>query len=143
MSLRKFNQNIRNRQNPFSDFFKDNFFDEDPFQTHFTPAANIRTLDRNYEISLAVPGYSKDDIQIKVENNVLTISAEEVKESEMTEEFTRREFYKSSFQRSFSLPEDVDEEKINAKLNDGMLTLTVGRHDRDPKVRSRKIEIKT
>lgn len=139
--LSKFNRNLARRWDPFSDFFRDNLFEEDPFQTHFTPAANVRTLDKSYEISLAVPGYSKNDIHIEVENNVLNISAEEVKESEITEEFTRREFYKSAFHRSFSLPEDVDEDKIKASMKDGVLTITIGRHDNDPKVKSRNIDI--
>lgn len=142
MSLRKFDRNIR-RSQPFSGFFKDNFFTDSLLgESDFLPAANIRTLDNQYEVHLALPGYKKDSISISVDNNELTISAEEVKESEVTEGFSRREFYQSSFERSFGLPQDVDEDKISAEFKDGVLVITIGKHDHDPKVRQRKIEIK-
>ncbi len=141
MSIRKFDRDLGS-SNRFSGFFKDNFFTDSLLrESDYMPAANIQTLENKYEIHLALPGYKKESIQISVDQNVLTIEAEEIQKSEVTENFTRREFYQSSFERTFSLPEDVDEDKIEAQLKDGVLIISIGRHDNDPKVRQRKIEI--
>ncbi len=142
MSLKKFDENIRNR-NSFSGFFKDNFFTDSLMtESSYMPAANVRSLSDKYEIHLALPGYKRESISLTVDNNILTVEAEEVKNSEVTENYTRREFYQSSFQNSFRLPEDVNEDKIDARFEDGVLIISIGRHDNDPKVRHRKIDIK-
>lgn len=142
MSLRKFDRSI-GRNNPYKGFFKENFFEDSLMgESDFLPAANIRNLDDKYEIHLALPGYKKESIELSVDDNTLTVEAEEVKESEVTEGYTRKEFFQSSFERSFSLPQDVDEDKISAKFTDGVLIVSIGRHDHDPKVRRRKIDIK-
>lgn len=140
MSIRKFDRNMGSR-NPFSGFFRDSLFDNPMEENQFLPATNVKTLEDSYHIDLALPGYRKEHVHISVEDNVLTISAEEVKESEITEDYTRREFYQSSFSRSFSLPDDVNEDKIKAHFEDGILKIRIGRHDHDPKQRSRKIDI--
>lgn len=141
MSIRKFDREL-GRSNRFSGFFKDNFFTDSLLrESDYMPAANIRTLEDKYEVHLALPGYKRESIHLSVDQNILTIEAEEIKDSEVTENFTRREFYQSSFERTFSLPEDVNEDKIKAQFKDGVLIISIGRHDHDPKARQRKIEI--
>lgn len=90
------------------------------------PAVNIKENERDFELELAIPGFKKDDVNIEVDENVLTISSEIKSENESKEEnFTRKEFSFSSFKRAFSLPETIDEDRINAKHEDGILKLTL------------------
>ncbi len=128
------------RHNPFSGFFKDNFF-EGEMENTFRPSTNTITKGDRYEVHLALPGYKKSSINISVENNVLTIKADDIEESEVKGNYSRREFYQVGFSHSLSLPDDVNEDKIEARFEDGILKVSIGRHDHDPKVRSRKIEI--
>ena len=90
------------------------------------PAVNIKENEKDYELELAVPGMKKDDFNVEVDNNVMTISAEVNTESDVSEEnYTRKEFSFTSFKRSFTLPETVDEDKINASYIDGILKLSL------------------
>jgi len=86
------------------------------------PAANVSENDREYTIRADLPEVKKEDIDVSVENGVLTISGERRYEKASDDEREhRRETFHGSFQRSFSLPEDVDVEGINADSKDGVL----------------------
>lgn len=100
------------------------FFGEDFLQRPLAPAVNIKELDKGYEIEMAAPGFKKDDFKISIEKGMLTVSSErrEEKEDKKTN-YTRREFFYSNFKRSFSLPEDVNEEEVHAEYKDGVLLL--------------------
>ena len=90
------------------------------------PAANITEDGNESNIELAIPGMSKKDFHINVENGNLVISAE--KEEEKKEEkknYRRREYNYNSFRRSFSLPETVNADAVKAQYKDGILELTV------------------
>lgn len=92
------------------------------------PAVNIKETSNNYQVEVAAPGMAKNDFKIELEGNLLTISSEknEQKEEDGEERFTRREFSYQAFQRSFTLPKDVvDVDKIQAKYEDGMLSLVI------------------
>ena len=79
------------------------------------PAVNIKENEKDFELELAVPGRKKEDFQIEVNENVLTISSETKSEENVdNENFTRREFSYTSFKRAFTLPETIDEEHIKA-----------------------------
>ena len=106
----------------------DNFFDDNfsQFRHLWSPAVNIRDLKSEFDIEIAVPGLTKDDFTVAVDNGMLTISAE--KESKVEEEeegFMRHEFNFNSFERSFTLPENVDADSIKAAYNKGILKLTL------------------
>ncbi len=106
------------------------------------PAVNIRENERDFELEIAVPGKKKEDFNIEVDNNVLTISLEEKKEDEVKEKnYSRREFSYSSFKRAFTLPETVDEEKINAAYTDGILRFTLPKREETLPRPKRLIEI--
>ncbi len=86
------------------------------------PAVNIKDNEKDFEIELAVPGMKKGDFNIEVDENVLTISAEAKTSKDLSEEnFTRREFSYTSFKRAFTLPETIDEDKIVASYENGVL----------------------
>ncbi|MDO3643639.1 MAG: Hsp20/alpha crystallin family protein [Mucilaginibacter sp.] len=102
----------------------DRFFEKAFGDGDFLPAVNIRDAKNSYKVDVAAPGFKKDDFKIATENGVLTISAETHKdEKEETENYTRREFSSSSFTRTFTLPENVDEDHISANYNNGLLEI--------------------
>lgn len=112
-----------------SDLFdSEKFFDSDWMKKYSVPAVNVKETEKNYEIEVAAPGRSKKDFNISAENGVLTITSEQNEEKEQKEkEYTRKEFSYSSFARSFSLPENANEEEIKASYTDGILKVEVGK----------------
>jgi len=98
----------------------------------WNPAADLYEDDENVYLRLEVPGMKKDQIHIEVENQVLTVSAESRREGE-------KEQTVQNFSRSFSVPDGVDLEKIKARLEDGLLTLTMPKAE---KRKPRAIEIR-
>lgn len=107
------------------------------------PAVNLSENDNNYTIDLAAPGYKKDDFRLKVDNDVLTISAEA--KNERTEgsdgrEYSRREYSCSSFTRSFRLPENARDDSISAKYDNGILEINIPKSEKETKA-SKEIRI--
>lgn len=106
------------------------------------PAVNIKENEENFELELFVPGRSKDELIIEIDDSVLTISSETKEEKEETKEnFTRREFTLSSFKRAFSLPETVATDKIEASYNDGILKFNLPKKEEALPKPKRKIEL--
>jgi HSP20 family protein len=95
------------------------------------PAVNVKEETDKFEIEVAAPGLTKEDFQVKLENNVLTISSEKKEEKkEEDKNYTRREFSYQSFQRSFNLPEGhIHADKISARYNDGILRIELPKRD--------------
>jgi len=93
--------------------------------THL-PAVNIAEKDELFQLEMIIPGFKKDEVQIELDQDVLTIASEVAQESEEhTEQFTRKEFIKKSFKRSFNLPDTVNQESIEAQYEDGILSITL------------------
>ncbi|HUB62819.1 MAG TPA: Hsp20/alpha crystallin family protein [Puia sp.] len=132
----------------FHDFFKpwDRWFDTNGGSTpHMmtVPAVNIVEKQDRYEISLAAPGMKKDDFNIDVEGNLLTISAEkEEKHDEKDERHTRQEFNYMSFSRAFTLPDGVVRDKIDASYENGLLRLMLPKTEEAKKAPSKHIAVK-
>lgn len=90
------------------------------------PSVNIKDREKIFFIEAAVPGFKKEDFDVSVDNQVLTISASSKNEEEQKEEnYTRREFNYSSFRRSFQLPENIVLEGIDGKYEDGVLQIVL------------------
>ena len=101
----------------------------------FVPAINTREGEYAYHVEVDLPGISKEDIEIKVEDNTLVISGErKVKEEIKEENYYKVESRFGTFSRSFSLPEEADIENIHAESTDGVLEVVV------PKLESAKID---
>lgn len=118
----------------FDDFFKpwNEWFDNDNLwgRAMKMPAVNITEKKDEYQVSLAAPGLKKEDFNIAVDGNMLTISSEkEENKEEKDKKFTRREYNYSSFSRSFTLPEEVNMEKIEAKYEEGVLKISLPRKE--------------
>lgn len=147
------------------------FFSKDLMDEFFTPtfngtapAVNIREDENGYYIEVAAPGMKKSDFKLNLDHNRLTISAEKREENEFDNyedqdkgekiasdkpevqnrkkgRYTRREFSYSSFQRTFTLPNTVDGEKINASYMDGVLNVELPKREEAKVKPSRTIEI--
>lgn len=104
-------------------FFSDDFFIRDKD----LPAMNIKENKDDFEVELAVPGFSKEDIAVTIENDMLHISAENSNNAVQEEEnYTRKEFSYNSFQRRLQLPNSIDQnKKVKAAYKDGVLTLNL------------------
>ena len=122
--------NLIQKQNTFIPFLFDDFInrefnlDKSIFET--LPAVNIKELDSLFQIELAVPGKSKNDFQIEIEDGLLTISSNvEERNNSDNVKFTKREFSYNNFKRTFTLPESIDETKIDAKYFEGVLKISL------------------
>ncbi len=105
-----------------NEFLKPDWFGGIETNVNTLPAVNIKTNEKDFELELAVPGMKKDDFNIEVDENVLTVSAEKESKDEVSNSnYSRKEFAYTSFKRSFSLPETIDEDKIKASYEDGVL----------------------
>jgi HSP20 family protein len=101
-----------------------------------TPAVNVAENKNHFEVSVAAPGLKKSDFNIDVEGNMLTISCEKEEkkeEKDKDERYTRKEYSYSSFTRSFTLPEDVIKDKIEAAYEDGVLRITLPKNEQAKK----------
>lgn len=133
----------------FDDFFKpwnEVFGNSGSFITRAltVPAVNITEEKDGYKVSLAAPGLKKEDFKIDIEGNLLTISCEkEENKEEQGARHTRREYNYSSFSRSFTLPEDVKQDKIEATYSGGELHLMLPKKEEAKKAAlARHIDIK-
>ena len=132
----------------FDDFFKpwnDWFENGNSFGKLMTmPAVNVREDKDSYTVSLAAPGLKKEDFNVDVDGNMLTISSEkEEKKEESDEKFTRKEYSYSSFARSFNLPEDVKQDAIDARYENGVLNIRLPRREEAKKIAaSKKVSVK-
>ncbi|TYP97671.1 HSP20 family protein [Sphingobacterium allocomposti] len=147
MTLIKFPSRTINSDavNPYVNSFFDNFFNDSFITDRLitrVPAVNIAETDKAFKIELAAPGLQKSDFKINVDKNMITISAE--KKEEKNEEdklYSKKEFSYSSFTRSFSLPDTVNYNDIEAEYVDGVLLVTVGKKE-EAIVAKRLIEVK-
>lgn len=108
------------------------------------PAVNIKETDTSFGIELAAPGKNKEDFNIEIDHNVLTISSEEKTEKEeKTNEgkYTRKEFSYASFRRAFTLPETVNTDSINATYENGVLQVALPKREEALPKPKRLIEI--
>ena len=132
----------------FDDFFKpwNEWFDkETAFMNRMltVPAVNITETTAGYELAFAVPGMSKEDFDVHMDGNMLTISCEkETGKEEEENAYTRKEYNYSSFRRSFSLPEEVSKDAIQANYTNGILKLHLPKKEEARKLTAKAIAVK-
>lgn len=132
-----------------NDFYTPGFFDwgQGNFSDSGTtlPAVNVKETPDNFEVEMAAPGMTKKDFHIELDGHRLTISSEKTGEHEEQPDgtnYSRREFSYQAFQRSFDLPKDVvDEDKIEAKYENGVLKLVIPKQEQAKQKPPRMIEI--
>jgi len=131
----------------FNRFFENDLFDwstRNFSNTNTTlPSVNIREDENGFEVDMAAPGFEKKDFKIELLNNLLTISSEKQVETETKEgqQFTRQEFSYQSFSRSFTLPNTVEGEKIQAKYENGILKVAIPKREEAKPKPVKQIEI--
>ncbi len=103
----------------FDDFFKPMFFEESR-----ELRTDIKETEETYEMDLELPGYSKEEIKVSLENGYLTVSAEKKAREENGKKYLRREIREST-SRSYYVGTNVSKESIKAKFDNGILSLTV------------------
>lgn len=134
-----FNDRSTSTQTRFSDLLDE--FMEDAFSrgsTSFIPELNVYETEQEFEITLALPGMSKDDIEINMKGNRIVISGEREFEKDSERKYHRLESSFGSFERSLPLPDTIDEDNIDATYENGVLSITI------PKVKEatgKKIEV--
>jgi len=147
MTLVKFNdwnhQAVANNYFTFSDLMKD-FFGNEGYCDDYNaiPEANISEDENKYQIELAVPGLGKKDIKVEIDKDILKIrhESQEKKENE-NQRYSRREFRYNGFSRTFIIPESVDDSKMKAKYENGILILELPKKPKSEVEQKREIRI--
>jgi HSP20 family protein len=124
---------------PWNEWFQDGFMGK----VMTLPKVNITEDKTNFNLSLVAPGLQKKDFKIDVEGRMLTISSNKEEEKETKEEnYTRREYNYSSFSRSFTLPDEVLADKINATYDGGVLKLAIPKTEKAIKELHKTVTVK-
>ena len=141
--LRSKSESIRTRDSVFDDLFNELYSLPTSFLSKsgvdLSPRIDISETDAAYKIEAELPGINQKEIDVKIDNNILTIKGkkEDIKE-EKEKNYHLWERYYGAFQRSISLPNNIEPEKIKASFENGVLNISVPKNDkRTPK----KIEI--
>ena len=118
----------------------DSFFTDVPLWNSRTPAVDVKEEDKRYLMEVELPGLTEKDIDVKVEDNILTLSSkkEESKE-EKKDGYLIHERRRAEFARTFVLPNDADREQINAEFKNGLLMVQI---PKKPEAQPRKIDVK-
>jgi HSP20 family protein len=135
------NRTIRDLQREVDSIF-DQFFgrgSDDDTSAVWAPRTDLSETDDAFRIRLDVPGMTKDDIAINLQNNTLTVSGERSSErQEDGEEYVRVERAFGNFHRTFTLPDAVDPDRVEATYDEGVLTINVPKTETSTR---RQIEI--
>ncbi len=128
-------------QNNLSRFFDDSFWGSDSVASRNHVPVNIRETEKTYEMEVMAPGLKKEEFQMNVASDTLTISFEHKEENkENKNEWLRQEYRKQSFTRSFTLDDTVDAGKISARYEGGILHVTLPKKENAQKI-ARTIQI--
>ena len=110
----------------YSPFFSPQHTRSDADGHNWAPSVDISETDNNFEVRAELPGVAKDDLHVSVKDNLLTLSGEKRQEKvDDTQNYRRVERRYGSFQRSFTLPPEVETDDIKAEFGDGVLTLSI------------------
>lgn len=144
MPLVKFNRRlpILDRMFPEISDITDNMLTEDLFlREGWVPAINVKEHEKDFEIEVSAPGFTKKDFEVSISDDVLTISAENKKEKEENEEnYSRKEFSYNSFNRTFTLPKSIDlSKKIKANYENGILSIHLEKLEPSKSVERKKM----
>ena len=140
MNLIRYNPNSVDLLDNVSRWF-DDFFVEPVFGRTTLPAVDVKETDSEYLMEVELPGLSEKDVEVKLDNNLLTISSsKDEKKEEKKNGYVLRERRSARFSRSFVLPDGVDREKIVAEFKNGVLTLNF---PKVPAAKPKTIEVKS
>jgi HSP20 family protein len=139
MNLIRYSPNALDLLDNVSTWF-DDMLTEPVFGHSGVPAVDVKETDSEFLMEVELPGLSEKDVEVKLDNNLLTISSsKEDKKEEKKNGYIMRERRSSSFARSFVLPEGIDREKISAEFKNGILNLSF---PKTPAAKPKMIEVK-
>lgn len=122
--------------------FNDDFFNNQRGSQFTEVAVNIKEQEKDYLVEMAVPGFNKEDIFIEVDRNKLSIQGKITENEEMEEEgYTHKEFSFKEFERTFTIPKDLDTQKIEADYKNGVLKVLLPKPEKKKKL-VKRIEVK-
>ena len=129
--LREFST-MQDRMNRMNRLFRESYGPEGPEEalttTSFAPPVDIYEDEHNITLKLEVPGIDEKDIDVRIENNTLTVHGErKIEKEEKEENFRRVERQYGSFTRSFTLPSSVDAGQVSADYNKGVLKIKLAK----------------
>jgi len=135
-------KDLRNLQREINALFQDDFFPASAglFDRSYSPAIDVVEEDERYLVSCEVPGLSESDMDVQLADNVLTIKGtKKEKEEDSDKRWFKRETWYGSFQRTIPLPAGIENEKIEAVLEHGILVLTLPKKE---EVKPKQISVK-
>lgn len=126
----------------FNNFFKNDYHDENYVRHCGSPATNIFETENEFKIEMSLPGLKREDVQLVHQNNLLTIKSDkdEKKNNEENFKYAHREFGRLNFEKQYKLPKTVNAEKIKAKFENGILSVTLPK--KEEAVEKAPVEIK-
>ena len=126
----------------FNDLFDTDFM---PRANQTAPAINVKETDKAYIVELAAPGMKKEDFNVHINDDGNLIikmeQKEEKKDEDKSTRYLRREFSYSKYEQTLILPDDVEKEQIKARVEHGVLTVELPKHEEQKVKVSRQIEI--
>jgi HSP20 family protein len=108
------------------------------YYSGWAPQIDVSHDDEKFTLEAELPGVDSEDVEINIEENVLTLKGEKKEMKKEGKNYCRTERYLGSFIRSFTLPDIIDKEKVEATFDKGILTITIPKH---PKQVPKKIKI--
>ena len=132
-----------NNQNWLNNWFDDDFFDTAlmPRMNATAPAVNVKETAEDYTMEVAVPGLKKEWVRVNIDNDGnLKLAIENKFEKHV--HYLRREFSYSNYEQTYVLPDDVDRNKISAKVADGVLTVVIPKEVKEEQKTLKNIEVK-
>jgi HSP20 family protein len=123
-----------------SDLLAENRLDVPNYENFSIPAVNIFENLTTFVVELAVPGLTKEDFTIEIEENLLKVASEVKKETETSDtnadvRYTRKEFSFSNFKRTFTLPENIKSEDVKAKYENGVLQIALPKKEEEKELK--------
>ena len=126
----------------FEDFFNTDFM---PRANTTAPAVNVKEDEKSYVMELAAPGIKKEYCRVSINDegnlNIAIENKQEHKHEDKHHHYLRREFSYSNYEQNYTLPEDVLKDKISAKVENGILTVTLTKEEKEQKKLAKAIEI--
>lgn len=127
----------------FNDFFDTDFMGR---ANATAPAINVKESDGEYTVELAAPGLKKEDFNVNIDRDgnlhIHMESKAEHKDEDKKSHYLRREFSYSKYEQTLLLPDDVEKDKIEAKVNDGVLTVNLPKKENKTDNAMKQIEVK-
>lgn len=148
MAIVKYNpfrelRTMQDQMNRMLDMAWNREFGEELKEGVWQPPVDIYEDETSVVIKAEVPDVDQKDIEVKIENNTLTLRGERKHASEIRKEnYYRVERYFGQFQRSFSLPQSIDQDKVEASCDKGILTITLPKREETPKPKQISVKVK-